>query len=72
MQNVHHIKHVQENNFLKEKIVHSVNFHLHVESHSHVNHHSNILICIIIAVVNKNHRFNFFPVSFFQYLNFQK
>ena len=71
MRYVHHIKHVQENTFLKEKIVHSVNFHLYVESNSHVNHHSNILICIIIPVVNKNHRFNFFP-ALTQYLNFQK
>ena len=45
--------------FLKKKIVHSVNFHLHVESH--VNYHSNTLICIIIATENKNHRFNIFP-----------
>ena len=39
--------------------MHSVNFHLHVESH--VNYHSDILICIIIATENKNHRLNFFP-----------
>ena len=29
-----------------------VNFHLHVEFH--VNYHSNILICIIIAIEHKN------------------
>lgn len=54
----------KKTSFQKEKkVVHSMDFHLHVESPSHVNYHSNTLICIIKAVVYKNHRFNFFPAK---------
>lgn len=53
----------KKTSFQKEKkVVHSMDFHLHVES-PHVNYHSNTLICIIKAVVYKNHRFNFFPAK---------
>lgn len=56
----------------KKKPLHSMNFQLHGESHSHVNYHSTISVCIIKAVVNKNHRFNFFSCTYATYLNFQK